>query len=333
MPTMRDIADRLGVSRQLVSLVLRGAPGPSDESRERILRAAEELGYRPNAAARLLRQRRTNLIGLMVEMRNPFEVRFAERFVSGAGVHGLSVVIGLRTAKRTTEMVVSELIAQRVEAIAAFNPDPTSPALRDALGRIPVMWLGERAPKPTIDTVRVDEVQGLRQVVEHLVSLGHRDVAYVGGQGGSVGRDRARAFQTAAESVDGLRWSMLPSGFEEEDGARAARAWLNTAAADRPTALVACSDSNAVGILAVLARSGVSVPRDVSVVGFDDSSVAALSYNALTSVRQDVELSVAASLATIMERLSDTPGTPTEILTPTLLTIRESTGPAPSTRT
>ncbi|ROP72617.1 LacI family transcriptional regulator [Curtobacterium sp. PhB115] len=331
LPTMRDVAEHLGVSRQLVSLVLRGAPGPSQESRTRILQAAQDLGYRPNASARLLRQRRTNSIGLMIEMRNPFEVRFTERFVSAAAEQGFSVVVGVHTAERSTDVVVSELIAQRVEAVVAFNPDPHAPALQDALARVPVVWLGEKAPGSAIDNVRVDEAGGLRQVVRRLVELGHERIAYVGGEGGTVGVDRAEAYRDAmsAAGLDAFT-SVIASGFGEEDGAAAARAWVADDCADRPTALVACSDSNAVGILAVLAHEGVAVPQSVSVVGFDDSYVAALSYNALTSVRQDVEVTVDVALRIVVERLSDEPGSPSEVLTRTVLTERASTGPAPT---
>jgi len=125
LPTMRDIARHLGVSRQLVSLVMRDAPGPSAESRQRILAAADELGYRPNASARLLRQRRTHLIGAMFVLRNPFEVRFVERFVERAAEEGFGVVLGAHSDERPTDLVVSDLMAQRVTA-----PSTTSRSTR-----------------------------------------------------------------------------------------------------------------------------------------------------------------------------------------------------------
>ncbi|MBB5781940.1 LacI family DNA-binding transcriptional regulator [Nonomuraea jabiensis] len=96
LPTMKEIADHLGVSRQLVSLVLRGVPGPSEESRQRILAAADELGYRPNASARLLRQNRTRLIGALFWMRNPFQVLVIERLFVRAAERGFGLVLGRR---------------------------------------------------------------------------------------------------------------------------------------------------------------------------------------------------------------------------------------------
>lgn len=326
LPTMRDIADHVGVSRQLVSLVLRESPGPSADSRARILAAANELGYRPNASARLLRQRRTHLLGVMFDLRNPFEVRFVERLVARAATEGFSVVLGAHTPDRTTDIVVSELIAQRVEALVAFNPDPGSPSLHDALDRLPVVWLGEKAPTLRVDNVRVDESTGLHLAVGHLVGLGHRKIAYLGGQGGLVGRDRAAAYLGAMVDA-GLTddAEVIECDFTEEGGAAAARAIV--VRESRPTAVISCGDVNAAGVLAVFARSGIRVPEDISVIGFDDSYVASLSYHQLTSVRQDVDATVQATMSTVLERLSDTPGAPGEVLTPTTLMTRASTGP------
>ncbi|TWX36322.1 LacI family transcriptional regulator [Frigoribacterium sp. ACAM 257] len=329
---MRDIAHHLGVSRQLVSLVMRGAPGPSAESRDRILAAARDLGYRPNASARLLRQRRTHLIGAMFVLRNPFEVRFVERFVERAAEEGFGVVLGAHSDERPTDVVVSDLMAQRVEALVAFNPDPASPALQDALDRLPVVWLGEKSPEARADNVRVDEVTGLRLAVEHLVELGHQDIAYVGGDAGIVGRDRAEAYRSAMVRAGlGDRVEVVPGDFGEEDGAAAAREIASRPERDRPTAVLSCGDLSAVGLLAAFARADVSVPDDISVVGFDDSYVCALSYNDLTSVRQDVEATVEAALETVLARLAQPSSTPLDVLTPTVLVTRGSTGRAPAT--
>lgn len=326
LPTMRDIADHVGVSRQLVSLVMRGSAGPSVDSRARILAAANELGYRPNSSARLLRQRRTHLLGVMFDLRNPFEVRFVERLVGRAAIEGFSVVLGAHTPDRPTDVVVSDLIAQRVEALVAFNPDAASASLQDALDRLPVVWLGEKSPTPRADNIRVDEVTGLRLAVEHLVSFGHETIVYLGGQGGLVGRDRATAYEQAMiEAGLGARIDIIECDFTEEGGADAAR--KIAARKSRPTAVISCGDLNASGVLAVFAHSGIRVPEDVSVIGFDDSYVAALSYHELTSIRQDVDATVEATIQVVLERLSETAGAPGEILTPTTLVTRASTGP------
>jgi DNA-binding LacI/PurR family transcriptional regulator len=324
---MQDIADHVGVSRQLVSLVMRDVPGPSAESRERILAAASELGYRPHASARLLRQNRTRLIGAAFTMRNPFQVRFVERLFVRAAEQGFGLVLGPMTIERSTDAVVAELMEERVEALVAFNPDPTSNALAEACDLVPLVWVGEWVQKPEVDNVHVDEVEGLRQAIEHLVELGHRDIVYVGGHGGIVGRDRAEAYRTAMAAF-GLsdRIEVLTSDFSEEDGATAAREMLGRVR--RPTAVVCCGDQCAAGVLAVFSRAAVPVPGEISVVGFDDSYLASLSYNRLTSVRQDVEATVEATLTSVLERLDRDDAPRRVTATRTNLVVRESTGPA-----
>lgn len=329
MPTMADIAEHVGVSRQLVSLVLRGVPGPSAESRERVLAAAAELGYRPNASARLLRQHRTHLIGVTFGMRHPFQVSFVENLFVRAAEEGFGVVPGPVTPERPTDAVVAALMEERVEALIAFNPDPASPVLAEAIGQIPVVWLGEWVDEPAVDNVHVDEVEGLRLAVEHLVGLGHRDIEYVGGVGGAVATDRARAYRSAmTEAGLGSRARVVPSDFLEEGGAAAARRILRRRR--RPTAIICGGDQCAVGALAVLARAGVPVPEEISVIGFDDSYVASLSYHRLTSVHQDAEATVGASLRAVLDRL-ESPDRPRQVFaTETRLVVRSSTGPVPA---
>jgi DNA-binding LacI/PurR family transcriptional regulator len=327
---MSDVAAAAGVSRQLVSLVLRGSPGPSEESRARVLAAAAELGFRPNASARLLRQSRTRLIGVLFAARNSFQARVVERLLERAADLGFGVVLGPVTDHRTTEVVVRQLLEHRVEALACFNPDPTSPALRQALELMPMIWLGERTAEPRADVVRTDDDTGLRLLVEHLVGLGHREIVYAGGLDGSVGRDRAAAYRSAMATC-GLaeRIDVVEVGFGEEDGARAAAVLLTRP--ELPTAVIGCSDHCGAGLIAALGRAGISVPGQVSVTGYDDSDIAATSYNDLTAVRQDVDLTVDATLSAIMRRLEDPAAPPRETATLATLTIRSSTGPVRST--
>ena len=327
LPTMQDIADHVGVSRQLVSLVMRGVPGPSAESRERILAAATELGYRPNASARLLRQNRTRLIGVVFGMRNPFQVRVVERLFVRAAQEGFGLALGPTTDERPTDVVVAELMEERVEALVAFNPDPASSALAEACELVPVVWLGEWVPNEEVDNVHVDEIEGLRLAIEHLVGLGHRDIVYVGGLGANVGQDRAEAYRSAmAEFGLANRVEVISSSFSEEGGATAAREILRRSR--RPTAVVCSGDQCAVGVLAVFARANVPVPGEISVVGFDDSYLASLSYHRLTSVRQDVDATVEATLTSVLGRL-ECDDRPRQVsATRTKLVVRESTGPA-----
>ncbi|RKR73455.1 LacI family transcriptional regulator [Frondihabitans australicus] len=326
---MSDVARHAGVSRQLVSMVMRGLPGPSEASAQAVRASARALDFRPNASARLLRQKRTRLIGFMVQTRNVFELRVVERMLERAAEEGFHVVLGPVSATRTTDVVVSELLEQRVEALCCYNPDPESLALHRALETMPVVWLGERSSDPRADVVRTDDDTGLRLLVEHLVALGHTEIAYAGGLDGTVGPDRADTYRRAmssagrADSID-----VIEVGFGEEDGAEAARRILRRD--HLPTAVIGSSDQCGAGVRAVLAQHGVEVPGDVSVTGYDDSDVASISYNSLTSVRQDVELTVDATLSAVLRRLGDPSLAPRETPTRATLVVRSSTGPARS---
>jgi DNA-binding LacI/PurR family transcriptional regulator len=324
IPTMRDVAARLGVSRQLVSQAMSGSRGPSDETRALIIATAEELGYRPNASARLLRQQRTRLLGLVFDMRNPFQVRVAERAFAAAEELGFALVPGPVTADRDADDAVAALLEERVEALLVFNAPADSPGLASASQLVPVVLLGEWTELPGVDNVHVDEIGGLHQAVTHLAALGHRSITYVGGSGARVGRDRADAYR-AAMTAAGLesQIDLVDAEFSEEAGASAARALL--ARPSLPTAIVCDGDQSAVGAMAVFSRAGVRIPEDISVVGFDDSYLAALSYHQLTSVKQDVEETVAAAVECAVTRLDERLREPRRVATTTELVVRSST--------
>ncbi|MBT8159737.1 MULTISPECIES: LacI family DNA-binding transcriptional regulator [Arthrobacter] len=323
---MSDVAARAGVSRQLVSMVFRGVSGPSEASRKLVLAAAAELDFRPNASARLLRQSRTHLIGVLFSAMNSFEGRVVERLLERAAEEGYGVVLGPVTERRTTEVVISQLLEHRVGALACYNPDPESPALKRALELMPVVWMGERSREPRADVVRTDDDAGLALLVSHLAGLGHREIAYAGGLGGVVGPDRAQTYR-AAMAAQGLAGEIdvVEVAFGEEDGATAARTLL--AREKLPTAVIGCSDHCGAGLLATFRQAGVDVPGAISVTGYDDSDIASLSYNDLTAIHQDVNLTVEATLSAITRRLADSEAPPMDVATTATLIARSTTRP------
>jgi DNA-binding LacI/PurR family transcriptional regulator len=324
---MRDVADHVGVSRQLVSLVLRDVPGPSPAARERILAAAAELGYRANASARLLRQKRTRLIGAIYMMRNPFESQLVEQLFARAAGREFGIVLGPITEGRSIEQVVDELIEQRVEGLVGFVPPEWNAYAERIGGTVPTVWLGGPAPEPH-DNVHIDDEAGMKLAVDHLVGLGHRAIAHVRGEK-SAGFARADGYRLAmsraglADMID-----VVGDGWGEEDGAGAAREFL--ARSELPTAVICSGDQVAAGLRAVLVAEGVRIPHDISVTGWDDSYIAALSYHQFTSIRQDLDATAEASIDAVLRRLAD-PERPRElILTPARLIERTSTGPVRS---
>lgn len=326
-PTMADVAAHLGVSRQLVSLVLGDRPGPSARTRERVLRAAEELGYRADTAAQLLRRARSRQLGVLFTMAHPMETDLVGALYAAAALQEYSVVLSALMATRTERRAIDDLVGLRCEALVLIGLSAQAPEdLARVASRVPVVEIGQRSGAVDTDSVRTDDAAGTRLAVDHLVSLGHRDIVHVDG-GESPGAPERRDGYLAAMRDHGLdEWvEVLPGVYGEAAGARAANTLL---ARDRlPTAVVACNDQCARGLMATLVRAGRSVPGEVSVVGYDDSRVAGLPFLGLTSVRQDVErmaeLAVDAAVARLDEGRTDSAHV---MLAPTL-TMRESTAP------
>ena len=336
---MRDVAERVGLSRQLVSIVLRGAPGASDESRERILAAARELGYHPDDSARMLRRRRSGQLGVLFTMRQPFEVDLVDALHRSASAHDLTLALAPIGRGRSQAEALDALMRQRIEALIALDAEGGAEELTGIPEGLPVLLLGGPAA-PGADVVGVENEHGLRLVVEHLAGLGHRRIVYVGPDTGPNAAPRLAGFSRAMVER-GLAPEILPSGSTEQDGYRAALRLLGTGtgagrtlAADPrgalPTALVCVNDHCAIGALQTLVRAGVRVPEQFSVVGFDDSTAAALPFVSLTSVRPDPDRMAQLAIETVRARLED-PAAPRRLRTvrPTLV-VRGSSGPAPA---
>lgn len=324
---MADVADRVGVSRQLVSLVMRGSPGPSSETRSRVLEAAAEIGYRTNASARLLRQKRSYLVGAMFTMRNPYESRLVEQLFVTAATRGYGVVLGPVTDETDRDRIAGELLEQRVEALVGFVPARVSPALRRILGQLPVVWLG--GPSPDHDNVHIDDRAGMRQAVDHLRSLGHRRIAHLAGAESPAGDERRAAYEDVMTEVGlGAEVEVLAQGWDEETGAAVARDLVRRSGSRAPTAVICPSDQSAAALVTVLRSAGTEVPGRFSVTGWDDSYLAGLSYLDLTSVRQEIDATADATLDLVVRRLDDPSAGRATVLTAPTLVVRGSTGPA-----
>lgn len=326
-PTMADVAAHVGVSRQLVSLVLGDRPGPSARTRERVLQAAEELGYRADTTAQLLRRARSRQVGVLFTMEHPMDADLIEALYPEAARHDYSVALSAMLANRTERQAIDELVGLRCEALILIGLSSQAPEdLARVAKRVPVVEIGQRTNAAGTDSVRTDAVSGVRQAVDHLVSLGHRRIAHV------YGGDLPSAPERRAGYLEGMREhgleayvDLVPGAYTEEAGARAATALL--ARKRLPTAVVCCNDQSARGLMETLLRAGRSVPGDVSVVGYDDSRAARLSFLRLTSVRQDVNRIAELTLGAVAERLEEGRTESTHVVLPTTLTVRDSTAP------
>jgi DNA-binding LacI/PurR family transcriptional regulator len=284
-PTIRDVAERAGVSKSLVSLVLRGSEQVRPERREAVLRAVRELGYRPNAAARSLSEQRTRTIGVLLnDLRNPWFVDLLDGLNPLLHDHGLHMLLGdARLNRRTGQDLARPFLDLQADGLVVVGTLPDPAALETVAARIPVVVAGAREPVPAgVDVVAGDDEKGAGLVTEHLIGLGHRRIAHLAGYG-AVGELRRRSFE-AVMRAHGLadRAPVEVSDMTEEGGFRTAVRLLSRA--ERPTAVVAVNDIAAVGVLSAAEELGLRVPDDLSVTGYDNTSISRLRHLWLTTV-------------------------------------------------
>ena len=327
-PTMADVAAYAGMSRQTVSLVLRDAPGPSEDTRDRVLAAAGALGYRPHLAAQALRRARSTDLGVVYSPAHATEPELLEGIYAAAAERGYGVMISPRTARRGPQAAAAELLGHRCSALVVLGSDLRDGALAGLVldTGVPVVHVGHGRPRDGYDVVRSDGADGVRQVVEHLHGLGHERIAYVHTPTLRPTAVRRSGYLTTTRRL-GLTSDVVPvpGPFAEEAGAQAARTLLQRPVL--PTAVVAANDQAALGVVSVLRTAGVGVPHDVSVAGFDDTALARTSFLDLTTVDQHPDRMGAAAVEAATRQVAE-PGTPTTVsVTPTTLVVRGSTGP------
>jgi DNA-binding LacI/PurR family transcriptional regulator len=323
-PTMRDVAARVGVSQQLVSLVFRDAPGASEQTRQRVFAAAAELGYSPDAAAQTLRRSRSGHLGVLFTMAHPFDLDLVENIYPAAERAGYDVVLGAMTAQRDERKAIEQLMGYRTEALILIGPELRAAQLSDLATRTPVVEVGRRMSVPGVDCVRTDDYRGVRRIVDYLVSAGHRSIVHVDGGRLPGAQERRRGYKTGmrAHRLD-ANITVIAGDYTEESGARAARLLLDEERL--PTAVVAGNDQCAAGLLGVFGRAGVKVPEDISIVGYDDSHTARLSYVGLTTIRQDPVEMATQVIHAVTERLDRGRREDREIVVDPSLVVRDST--------
>ena len=302
-PRLADVAAHVGLSPASVSLVLRGQPGPSQETRARVLEAAKVLGYRADRTASLLARRRSGLFGLLVDVHSAFHAELVEHVHTAAERAGYDVVLSTTTRTRPEARAVETLLDFRCEALVLLGPEASAAALEGLDRTVPVVVVGRRVMPVLVDVVRSADDRGVALAVDHLVALGHTDIAFVDGGRGTIAGDRRRGYREAMRR-HGLadRVRVVPGDHTESGGARAARQLVEQGRS-ASTAVLTSNDRAALGLMDVLIRSGVRVPQDVSVVGYDDSSLAQLAHVDLTSVNQDAQQQAEGAVQAAIERV------------------------------
>ncbi|TNY38323.1 LacI family transcriptional regulator [Thermomonospora catenispora] len=325
---MRNVAERAGVSKSLVSLVMRGSPHVSERRRQAVLKAARELGYRPNAVARSLVEGRTRLIGAIVaDLHNPFFAEFLDGLQESLHGEGLRMLVGSGRWDPLFEAeAVEAFLEMRVDGLVLLSVVPDS--LQEAAANVPVVVVGER-DVDGVDIVVDDDELGASLAVDHLVRLGHRRIAHIEGAPSTTARYRRSGYENAMRKHDlAEQITVEPGDFTEEGGYRAARTLLSRP--DRPTAIFAPNDLVATGVLSAADELGLKVPEDVSVVGYDNTHLAAIRHISLTSVDQPRRDMGRIAAEMLRARIEDPSRPPRQNLVVPHLVVRSTTGPAPS---
>ncbi|WP_236643134.1 LacI family DNA-binding transcriptional regulator [Actinoplanes utahensis] len=301
--TLADVAAAAGVSVASVSIVMRGAPGVGSATRERVLEVAGRLGYQPDSRARLLRSGRSRLLGVVFDVRHPFHHDLLTGLYDAAERSGYQLTLSAVTPRRGERTAVGDLLQDRCEALVLFGGQLRASELASIAARLPVIAMMRGARRRDVDVVHSDDALGSQQAVDHLVALGHRRIAHVDGGTLAGSAERRTGYQEAMRRHGlGEHARIVPGGAGEEDGARAAERLL----ADPPTAVTVFNDLSATGLLDVLRRNGLDVPGDVSVVGYDDTSLSRLAHIDLTTIAQDVDAMATAAVDRAVARIEQT---------------------------
>lgn len=335
-PSMTDVAGLAGVSHQTVSRVLGGHPNVRPQTRTRVLAAIQELGYRPNRAARALvtgRSRTLGVVSMNSTLYGPASTLYA--IEEAARLAGYFVTVAsVRSIDRTSlREAVGQLVDQVVDGVIVIAPLASgAEALADLPRDVPVVAV-EGDPGTHRAVVRVDQVAGGRAATEHLLALGHRTVWHVAGPADwNDARGRVDGWRAALEAAGAEVPPPLPGDWSPRAGFESGRI---LARMPDVTAVFVANDAMAIGVLRALRERGLRVPEDISIVGFDDVPEAAYLTPPLTTVRQDFDAVGRRSLRLLVDRVDaarlpaadGAPAAAADLLVGTELIVRHSTAP------
>ena len=327
-PTIHDVAERAGVSKSLVSLVIRGAPNVSDQRRAAVLEAAAEIGYRPNLAAQSLVRRKSQIIGVLAsDLHNPFFHEVID------GVDASSTAAGYRPVITSGQLVparekqaIDILLELRVDGLILLGPQVPRMVIEEISRAVPTVAVGLTSRSGAYDSIAGDERIGAGLVVDHLVDLGHRHISHVHGGTGAGARARRSQYERAMKR-HGLEEHIrtFRGDFTEQGGADGMERFLG--AAGMPTAVFMANDFSAMGALEVLDARGIKVPKDLSLVGYDNLAAAGLNRIRLTTVDQPRFEIGQMSMTLLLERIEQDRTKARHVVVPPRLVVRATSGP------
>jgi DNA-binding LacI/PurR family transcriptional regulator len=289
--TAEDVARVLGVSQSTISRAFTVSASIAEETKERVLKTATALGYRPNVIARSLITRRTSIVAVVIEnLADPFYPLVLDALTQRIQSCGCQTLLFVPAAGQDVEDILPMLLQYQVDAIVITSATLSSTMARTcALRETPVVLFNRYVPGLDIHAVSCDNEAGGRLVAEFLIKTGHVQPAYVSGlPDATTNLDRERGFVSRLDELGVTSWLVEEGGsYGHEAGYAAAKRLVARRA--RPDAIFFASDVMAFGGIEALREIGLRVPEDISVLGFDDVPMAAWPSNALTTIRQPVK--------------------------------------------
>jgi DNA-binding LacI/PurR family transcriptional regulator len=288
--TAEDVARTLGVSQSTISRAFSTTASISDAMKLRVIKAANKLGYQPNVIARSLITRRTNMVAIvMANLVDPFYPVVLDELVQQVQAAGFQTLLFVPSAGQKTDDIVPNLLQYQVDAIILTSATISSAMARVCAARdTPVVSFNRYVPGLKIHAVSSDNVAGARQVADYLVATGHERLAFISAQrDATTNRDRRSGFLSRLKQLKMDSCLQEEGGeFSYEAGYAAAKRLLRRGA--RPDALFFASDVMAFGGIDAAREIGLSIPGDLSIVGYDDVPMAALPSYGLTTIQQPV---------------------------------------------
>lgn len=314
--TSQQVAARAGVSQSAVSRVFTPGASVSEKMARRVRKAATELGYRPNVLARSLITGKSRIIGLVVAyLENQFYPEAMERLSNALQARGYHILVFMANSdEAVTNGVIDELLDYQVDGIITASVSMSSDltARCEAAG-IPIVMFNRHQDDDRLSHVRSDNAAGGRKVAELLLRTGHERIAYIAGwEGASTQREREAGFLAGLAEGGQTLFARGLGEFSYDRAAEAARRMFT--APERPDAVFVANDHMAFAVMDVLRFDlGLSIPGDVSVVGYDDVRLAAWPAYDLTTVRQPANRMVAATIDILMSRIEDPASSPRSV--------------------
>lgn len=327
---MADVAKLAGVSHQTVSRVINNSDAVRAETRDRVLAAMRMLNYRPNSVARALVTGRSKTLGVVsfdTTLYGPASTLFAIQRAAHEADYFVSIV-SLRTLDRPSVLTaVERLRAQGVEGILVIAPQVTATAALTHLPEgVPIVAV-EAGPDEFVPVVAVDQFGGAAAATRHLLELGHQTVRHIAGPSSWLeAQQRTAGWRSELQRAGAESMALLFGDWSARSGYELAGDLLTDSDV---TAIFVANDQMALGVLRQLYEQGRKVPKDISIVGFDDIPEAPYFSPPLTTVRQDFLEMGRRSLHMLLEEIGGAGGSPTRVTVPSELLVRASTGPPP----